>query len=37
VHSQAKALDGTPLRFRITEMTIDAAPHRARVRVMPIN
>lgn len=35
-HSQAKALDGTPLRFQITEMTIDAARHRARVRVIPM-
>jgi M6 family metalloprotease-like protein len=34
-HSQAKAVDGTPLRFQITEMTIDAARHRARMRVSP--
>jgi M6 family metalloprotease-like protein len=36
-HSQAVAVDGTPLPFAITEMTIDAAHHRARLRVSPVS
>lgn len=34
-HSRAVALDGTPLPFEITEITIDVSGHRARVRVSP--
>ena len=34
-HSQAVSVDGKPLPFSISEITIDAARHRARVRVSP--
>lgn len=34
-HSGAVALDGTPLPFEITDISIDAARHLARVRVAP--
>lgn len=34
-HSRAAAIDGTPFPFQITEIAIDAAAHRARVRVSP--
>jgi hypothetical protein len=35
-HSRAKAVDGTPLRFQITEISVDASAHRARVRISPV-
>ena len=35
-HSRAKAVDGVPFFFEITDITIDAAAHRARVRVAPV-
>jgi M6 family metalloprotease-like protein len=35
-HSRAKAVDGTPFFFEITGITIDAAAHKARVRVAPL-
>ncbi len=35
-HSRAKAVDGTPLPFQITEISVDAAAHRARVRISPV-
>jgi hypothetical protein len=35
-HSRAKAVDGTPLPFQVTEISVDAAAHRARVRVSPV-
>ena len=34
-HSRAKAVDGTPLLFQVTEISVDAAAHRARVRISP--
>ena len=34
-HSRARAADGTPFRFEITGITIDAAAHKASVRVAP--
>ena len=34
-HSRAKAIDGTPFPFAITEIAVDAAAHRARVRIGP--
>jgi immune inhibitor A len=36
VHSRAKGVDGVPFPFEITDIAIDAAAHRARVRVAPI-
>jgi M6 family metalloprotease-like protein len=36
IHSRAKAADGTPLPFQITDVTINAAAHRATIRVMPV-
>lgn len=35
-HSRAKAVDGTPLPFQITEISVDGAAHRARVRISPV-
>ncbi len=35
-HSQAVSVTGLPLPFEITNMTIDRAHHRARVRISPI-
>jgi len=35
-HSRARAVDGTPLPFQITEIAVDAAAHRARVRISPV-
>lgn len=35
-HSRAVAIDGSPFSFQITDITIDAAAHRARVRVSPV-
>jgi M6 family metalloprotease-like protein len=35
-HSRAKAVDGTPFPFQITEISVDAAAHRARVRISPV-
>jgi M6 family metalloprotease-like protein len=35
-HSRAKAVDGVPFFFEVTDIAIDAAAHRARVRVAPI-
>ena len=35
-HSRAKAIDGVPFGFQITEITIDAAAHRARLRISPV-
>ena len=35
-HSRAMAVDKTPLPFRITEITVDAAAHRARLRIGPV-
>lgn len=34
-HSRAKAVDGTPFPFQITEVSIDAAAHRALLRISP--
>ena len=36
LHSRAKAVDGTPFSFEITGITIDAAAHRARLRITPV-
>ena len=35
-HSRAKAVDGVPFFFEITNITIDAAAHKARVRISPV-
>jgi M6 family metalloprotease-like protein len=35
-HSRAKAVDGTPLPFQITEISVDVAAHRARIRISPV-
>jgi M6 family metalloprotease-like protein len=35
-HSRARAVDGTPLPFQITEISIDGAAHRARLRISPV-
>jgi hypothetical protein len=35
-HTRARSVDGVPFTFEITDITIDAAAHRARVRVAPI-
>jgi len=35
-HSRAKAIDGTPLPFQITEISVDASAHRARLRISPV-
>ena len=35
-HSRARGVDGTPFPFEITGITIDAAAHRARLRIAPI-
>jgi immune inhibitor A len=35
-HSRAKAIDGAPLAFEITDITIDGAAHKARLRVAPL-
>ena len=35
-HSRAKSVDGAPLRFEITDITIDHAAHKGRVRVSPL-
>ena len=35
-HSRAKGVDGMPFPFEITGITIDAAAHRARLRIAPI-
>jgi M6 family metalloprotease-like protein len=35
-HSRARAVDGTPFPFQITEISVDASAHRARVRISPI-
>jgi hypothetical protein len=35
LHSRAKAVDGSALPFQVTEITVDAAAHRARVRISP--
>jgi M6 family metalloprotease-like protein len=34
-HSRATAVDGSPLPFEITGITIDAAAHKARLRIAP--
>ena len=34
-HSRAMAVDKTPLPFQITEITVDAGAHRARLRIGP--
>ncbi len=34
-HSRARAIDGTPFTFAITEITIEAGAHRARLRIGP--
>ena len=34
-HSRAMAVDGSPLPFQITEIVVDAAAHRARLRISP--
>lgn len=34
-HSRARKVDGTPLPFQITEISVDAAARRARVRISP--
>lgn len=35
-HSRAKAVDGTPIPFQVTDISVDAATHRARVRISPV-
>ena len=35
-HSRAKGVDGKPFTFEITDISIDAAAHKARVRVSPV-
>jgi hypothetical protein len=35
-HSRATAVDGAPLPFEITQITIDATAHKARLRISPI-
>jgi M6 family metalloprotease-like protein len=35
-HSRAKAVDGTPFPFQITEIAVDASAHRARLRISPV-
>jgi M6 family metalloprotease-like protein len=35
-HSRARAVDGTPFPFQITEISVDAAAHRARLRISPV-
>jgi hypothetical protein len=34
-HSRAKAVDGSALPFAISEIAVDAARHRARLRISP--
>lgn len=34
-HSRARAVDGTPFPFQITEISVDVSAHRARVRISP--
>ena len=34
-HSRAKAIDGSPFAFQITEISVDAGAHRARLRIRP--
>jgi len=34
-HSRAQAIDGTPFAFQITDISVDAAAHRARLRISP--
>ena len=34
-HSRARAVDGTPFPFHITQISVDAAAHRARIRISP--
>ncbi len=36
-HSRAKAVDGSPLPFAISEISISTAMHRARVRIAPVS
>ena len=35
-HSRARAVDGTPFPFAITEISVDAGAHRARLRISPM-
>jgi hypothetical protein len=35
-HSRARAVDGTPFPFQITEISVNAAAHRARLRISPM-
>lgn len=35
-HSRAKSVDGSPLPFEITGISIDAAAHKARLRISPV-
>jgi M6 family metalloprotease-like protein len=35
-HSRARAVDGTPFPFQVTDIVVDAAAHRARVRIGPV-
>jgi M6 family metalloprotease-like protein len=35
-HSRARAVDGTPFPFQITEISVDAVAHRARLRISPV-
>jgi 23S rRNA (cytosine1962-C5)-methyltransferase len=35
-HSRGSAVDGAPLPFEITQITIDATAHKARLRIAPI-
>jgi M6 family metalloprotease-like protein len=35
-HTRARGIDGTPFPFQITEITVDAAAHRARLRISPL-
>jgi hypothetical protein len=36
LHSRARAADGTPFPFEITGVTINAAAHRASLRIAPL-
>jgi len=36
VHTRARGVDGTPFPFAISSITIDAAAHRARLRIAPV-
>jgi hypothetical protein len=35
-HARARAVDGTPFSFQVTEISVDASAHRARLRISPV-